>query len=88
MDLSRHYLIETSINSDGIRIRYADKRDAEEAKAWVDIQSPFGHMQINGCRIEEPEMQYLSALQLAALRVARELISDEIKRLVGAGGRA
>jgi hypothetical protein len=81
-------LIATTITETAVHMRYADNADAAKAKTWIDFQVPLEQLTLPPERpLEDPELQYLAEVRLAALRYAREVIFAENQRLSSLANR-
>jgi hypothetical protein len=82
-------LIETAIfGSSAIRMRIADseRSDPQTATEWLEFLvavAPLKHLDQAGPRQVKLSDDYLSVIQVAALRYAREMINREIRLLGG-----
>jgi hypothetical protein len=82
-------LVETTILSATIRMRYADNADPAKATEWIDIQTALpGLMNRHGHPLgKEPDLYFLAEVRLAALRFAQEAIDAETRRLANLADR-
>ena len=82
-------LIETTISDQmTVRIRIADNPHAEQAKEWVEFQVlpsdyTFGELTLSA----NPDRMPLSAIRLAALRRAQDVIEEKMRVLKETLGR-
>ena len=69
-------LLQTSVSATSIRMRFANDADPTKASQWVDFQVPLDQLGLS-----DLERQLLAELRLAALRHARGVIGDEVRRI-------
>lgn len=78
-------LIETVIDQDAIRLRYADHKDRDKAKKWIEFQLPLAELRNmnlpNAPVIASVDDLYVPELKHMAWRNIRDFISGEIQRL-------
>jgi hypothetical protein len=75
-------IVETSVTPNGVRMLLADGVDAASAKEWVELQVPLERLDLrSGTKLDQPELQLLAEVQVAALRYARGVADDEARRL-------
>ena len=74
-------LIETTVLTSSVRMRYADNADATKATEWIDFQVPLGLLAEGEPKIDDPELNFLAEIRLAALRRVRDVIGAETQRL-------
>jgi hypothetical protein len=76
-------LIETTILADAVYMRLADR--PEEAEYWIEFRVPLGELTlptaVGDQPLEDIERRYFGLIQLAALRYARERLSEETQGL-------
>ena len=85
-------LIETKILSDAIQMRYADNADPAQAREWCEFRiklEGLTHPLVQGKPqpLGSPENNFVSEVQLAALRQMRDVIGAETQRLSELIGR-
>ena len=85
-------LIETSTLPDAIQMRYANNSDRALATEWCEFRvrlAGLTHPMVQGAPqpLEPPEEQFVSEVQLAALRYMRDAIGEETQRLSALIGR-
>ena len=78
-------LIETTVTSTSVRMRYADQRDATKATMWLDFQVPLDGLKLPLPRGEEEfgddaNIRLLAEVHLAALYRVRALAAGEMGR--------
>jgi hypothetical protein len=83
-------LIETTISGTSILIRYADSPDKAQAKHWIEFCVPLSEL-IDPATASDPlqplEGQYFGSIQVAALRYARNALTDETQAISRLEGR-
>lgn len=85
-------LIETKIYPNAVQVRYADNSDPEKATEWCEFRLALAgltHPFVQGQPrpLGPPENNFVSEVQLAALRHMRDAIGAEIQRLSELIGR-
>lgn len=85
-------LIETKILPEVVQIRYADNPDPTLATEWCEFRIRLvglTHPMMRGAPqpLGPPEEQFVSEVQLAALRYMRDVIGEETQRLSALIGR-
>ncbi len=77
-------LIETTLTARTARLKLASDAEADSPH-WIDIQVPISALKFSTDTGEydlgQPEKRYFGVIQVAALRYARDAISEEIQRL-------
>lgn len=79
-------LIETKILADSVQLRYADHADPSQATEWCDFRVSLRnlvHPLVQGQPrpLGDPQEQFVSEVQLAALRYMRDVIGGETQQL-------
>jgi hypothetical protein len=85
-------LLETKILNDSIQMRYADNPDPTQAAEWLEFRAKLlglVHPYSRGGPqpLGNPEEQFVSESELAALRYMRDVIGEETQRLSNLVGR-
>ena len=80
-------LVETKMLPKAVHMRFADNPDAAKAEYWIDFQVPLEGLKLPSQSGERPlgeiEKRYVRSVRLAAIRYARELLSEESQDLAG-----
>jgi hypothetical protein len=80
-------IVETTISGLTVKIRLADNTDPAAATEWVELAVLLAPLTLpssgGDLPLGEPNTRRLAAIQLAALRRARDVIGTETQRLVG-----
>jgi hypothetical protein len=84
--------VETKISETAIRMRYASDSRPEAATEWLEFEVPLAPLGLptptGDARLGSLgglHTQYLSSIQLAALRYVRDAVADETQRLESLG---
>lgn len=85
-------LVETRILADSVQMRYADNADPILASEYCEFRvrlANLTHPMVQGTPqpLGFPEEQFVSEVQLAALRYMRDVIGGETQRLQALIGR-
>ena len=83
-------LIETTVSTTDVHVRYADNADASAAKSWMDFRLPLADLKQpngGGKALADPELQFLAEIEAAVLLCVRDAINAEIARLRDQKGR-
>ena len=80
-------VIATHIDNDAITIKLAD--NAEDLKRWIEIRFPIDALPDpyeKGQPLTDIEAKYVAEIRLSALRAARDVIGEHMRRIQDRAG--
>ena len=73
-------LVETTVTSKTVRMRFAEGADPTKPNEWIDFQVPIGSLTLpSETELGDPRLRRFALVQQAALRFVRDAISAEIQ---------